>query len=1207
MKNRLFGYLRTNRKGLALISVLGVVTLATILIMALFSVSDAELKAAKNYADGVTARQLADSAVNIVISQIQAGATGAGIDGTSPLSTSRTTWASQPGAIRVYKTSGEFVQGRRLYSSDAMVFDSGTGPGAEREMAQDEPATDWSDAKAVWVDLNDPTLKASTSGKASVRTIFPIVDPRASVRSGNFEAIEGFSYLDRLKAGPLKGVVTSGADDALRVPMPVRWLYVLKDGTMGTVSSKGTNAGQWESGNSGSGTPTVDNPIIGRVAFWTDDETCRVNINTAGEPGYYATPSIFHARDGMWEGNQPMWREYQRYPGHPATVALSSILVPNPRHDPSKYDCDGYKSVDPYFISQYIPLKDSICTLVPKLSKGASADGSVPYAPDDFNNAAAPELQSLILEGQAAAKEHLFPSVDEWIFANVQSSTKNRTLAKSNTQLGDLITPETLERGRFFLSANSKGSELNMFGLPRVAIWPVPDAALGAKFRTGFDSTLAYAASLGSANRDAMGISINNYYFSRRDANSAIEDIGSGLQSPGLIRNRNLMTYLDFMVSGMAMPGGGTFRSKYQKNDSRQILVEIFDYIRTTNLYDAFLHDKYINDKPDKLPDLWDDQDPPATGAKFINLTTSSRRGHPPLEQKLLWEQRPAELSYYTYTAPRFDTIRRVGDLGNIVPEQYRKGYNEKRMTTGAYPGHGQVRPIEWSMEGQTYKGFGRFPTISEVSLQFICTADGKNGVGSFGMPLNGEVKLSGGKTAKRIDPGPDSPAHVRVAYTPNKDANNKPVATFWYSNFPPYPSQKLLESWGCNFDRFGLGGPNDPKRHPALEPLNWNMTLDRNTPLTETQKRVQAVFQIELFVPAMGYTKYAPDFTIVLKGKTIGGFQAKTTRPDGSSEFKSIFNTGANQVVQSTGAYMGSLLGESVNTNNVTPLGGSYGTGPLMAGRQTLSPAGMPNDPNYDTTSGKDIHGGMINFPLVSDFFTVDRNDPIEFRAPKAPLEFEIYASHDWQGVKSQKNATPSQTVQVLFADGKVPVPWLVVYSTEHWITIDGNGNRYERQAVHAPRWWAYNAGGAIQRFEGKASFSNGNLTWVVDKHDYNGARDHDTRGRLSGTDSSLTQTKDGNRAIQPMPSSLAIYGYSPLNNFKGVRSNPKTDLVNAQTPDGDFQDEGIMTDGIDAGKVGMGNYLFYGTDSVRSMVPDHGGLPPSRRAPRRQSIGMG
>jgi Tfp pilus assembly protein PilX len=83
MKNKLFGFMRTNRKGLALISVLGVVTLATILILALFSVSDAEFKAARNYSDGTMARQLADSAVNMVIGQIQAGATGSGASGSS--------------------------------------------------------------------------------------------------------------------------------------------------------------------------------------------------------------------------------------------------------------------------------------------------------------------------------------------------------------------------------------------------------------------------------------------------------------------------------------------------------------------------------------------------------------------------------------------------------------------------------------------------------------------------------------------------------------------------------------------------------------------------------------------------------------------------------------------------------------------------------------------------------------------------------------------------------------------------------------------------------------------------------------------------------------------------------------------------------------------------------------------------------------------
>ena len=57
------------------------------------------------------------------------------------------------------------------------------------------------------------------------------------------------------------------------LPMPVRWLYVLADGSLGVLD---------EAGNfTGDGTPGESNPIVGRVAFWADDETCKVNVNTA--------------------------------------------------------------------------------------------------------------------------------------------------------------------------------------------------------------------------------------------------------------------------------------------------------------------------------------------------------------------------------------------------------------------------------------------------------------------------------------------------------------------------------------------------------------------------------------------------------------------------------------------------------------------------------------------------------------------------------------------------------------------------------------------------------------------------------------------------------------------------------------------------------------------------------------------------------------
>lgn len=49
--------------------------------------------------------------------------------------------------------------------------------------------------------------------------------------------------------------------------MNVRWIYVRQNGTLDTADTPSTAAGQ--------------SPIIGRYAYWVDDSSCRVNLNTA--------------------------------------------------------------------------------------------------------------------------------------------------------------------------------------------------------------------------------------------------------------------------------------------------------------------------------------------------------------------------------------------------------------------------------------------------------------------------------------------------------------------------------------------------------------------------------------------------------------------------------------------------------------------------------------------------------------------------------------------------------------------------------------------------------------------------------------------------------------------------------------------------------------------------------------------------------------
>jgi hypothetical protein len=105
----------------------------------------------------------------------------------------------------------------------------------------------------------------------------------------------------------------------------------------------------------------------------------------------------------------------------------------------------------------------------------------------------------------ASIRERLYPSVDELMFAQ-------RVMGRSRLFQDDPQTfnpdypvpvfsnPTQMERARFFLTAHSRSPEINMFGMPRVAIWPVPDESLGPNYRTGFDNLIAFCSKLGPGN-----------------------------------------------------------------------------------------------------------------------------------------------------------------------------------------------------------------------------------------------------------------------------------------------------------------------------------------------------------------------------------------------------------------------------------------------------------------------------------------------------------------------------------------------------------------------------------------------------------------------------------------------------------------------------------------------------------------------------------
>lgn len=127
----------------------------------------------------------------------------------------------------------------------------------------------------------------------------------------------------------------SGSGDT-NSSMPVAWIYVFQDGT------RSTNA-----------TVSPDNPIIGRYAFWTDDESSRINLNTARKSSGNTNVSSAHpsrvdlpAIPGLTEADADMIYsvatntpfnspdEARRLPGLAAIFSTNRFALTHYNHSP---------------------------------------------------------------------------------------------------------------------------------------------------------------------------------------------------------------------------------------------------------------------------------------------------------------------------------------------------------------------------------------------------------------------------------------------------------------------------------------------------------------------------------------------------------------------------------------------------------------------------------------------------------------------------------------------------------------------------------------------------------------------------------------------------------------------------------------------------------------------------------------------------------
>jgi len=539
---------KARQRGMALTIVLIMMVLFATLATAIFLTASAERQNSSLFAAGIEAKQLIDTSLNLCMAQIRDATSGA-----------NRAWVSQPGLIRTYTGNRNPDVNYRLYSWADMRPSGSFNPFS----AANAVPSGWRDKKASFVDLNEPAPDTSAPTDAT-KDKYPIFYPSTLTGSGN-NTVAGY------EVSPVTGVTAVN-----EVPMPVQWLYVLQDGSV----QQGVEQSNTTVQVSGA---TTANPIVGRIAFWGDDESAKVNLNTAAG-GYpwmppwvqnlaeYAnapanpitTPKSWGNIFGMGYA-QPMKNEFQRYPGHPATTDVRAVFPELSWRD--------------------------IYLLTPRVIEGGSQNG--------INRTRRLAADNVTPIEAVNDRDRLFSGLGEVQFRALKSSASIPRSSLSPVFLDAAITPENwnnlLEKRKAFLTVSSRAPELNLFGQPRIAIWPVPErdtAPGGIPYRTAIDKLIAFCATL--SNRSVTPAQNFPFFFDRRtggELNIASVPKNTALSPDAdITRNRNtqIFRYLQRLTDS-PFPGvsGAALISKYGGARGRdQIFTEIFDYIRSTNIQD---------------------------------------------------------------------------------------------------------------------------------------------------------------------------------------------------------------------------------------------------------------------------------------------------------------------------------------------------------------------------------------------------------------------------------------------------------------------------------------------------------------------------------------------------------------------------------------------------------------------------------------------
>jgi len=528
---------RSSRRGFALLLVLIMVSFAAAIAVLFLTNARQERVGTDSYAQGSRDRELSDTAVNIIIGQINTATregTAAG-----PVS-----WASQPGMIRTYSQTGALSKAYKLYSWN----DLGAAPMIEQgaafnpTAAAELPPNNWSTFPTQYTDLNAPVTTSNPSNPGVNVSVYPIMDPTIA----NFMTASGtvttaaavtwdFPGEVAINTGA-SGYVPTGATTytpANTLPMPVEWLYVLQDGTW--VYPTSASAGPPATATFDPSIVTASNPIVGRIAFWTDDETNKVNLNTAGEGAYWDWPKAASQDELQFAGNPPAKNEFYRFSGHPANTSLSAIFPEMtaggtgvPQAGFPRWTYSGVGAANPAYINTLKSILGGDSTLSPPYLPGlaprysygtglltGSRGGTFPapyyqlYDPSNpvgsgvfsdgssYVGVSTYSPVSVLFNGYAnAVSPRLLPTPDE-LFYSPQANAANNgrgtatplpapTGAGSGYQNASLLNPGVFSGGTspgltplqlyqrgFLLTTTSKAPETTLFNTPRVSLWPI--------------------------------------------------------------------------------------------------------------------------------------------------------------------------------------------------------------------------------------------------------------------------------------------------------------------------------------------------------------------------------------------------------------------------------------------------------------------------------------------------------------------------------------------------------------------------------------------------------------------------------------------------------------------------------------------------------------------------------------------------------------